>query len=445
MKTFGRFFLPLIALVISGMVGLYFLKSGPEPKRKPPEPTLLSVETLTIQPGSLPVWVRSQGVVAPRVRTLLTSETAGRLVAVSEQFAQGAYFEKGELLAHVDPEPYHLQVANLEGSLGMVEARLAELDVTRANLSEMLVIESQLLKLSQRQFQRISRLHKEGNVAESRLEQGESELLLRRAALRNLQNALALIPTQRRTLEAEQKLKQAQRDAALLDLERTRVVAPFSGRVVKKQANLGQFVAKGAVLGEIHALEDWEIRLPVSDRQLARLDLSLLPPAEGGGANQTIAVRLTAGQGAARQNWDGEIIRVEANVDVQTRQVVLVARIVTPPTTAPSRTGLLDGQFMEADIQGVRLDGVFILPRHTVGPGDRVLMVTPENRLARRVVEVIWRDGQSVAVESGLKSGERISLTPLPYAPDGAPVQVQGEKPVSPKQGQQKPKRERES
>jgi len=58
---------------------------------------------------------------------------------------------------------------------------------------------------------------------------------------------------------------------------------------------------------------------------------------------------------------------------------------------------------------------------------DEVLVVTPEDRIQRRRVDVVWRDQDNVVAAAGLTAGERVSLTALPFAADGAPVQLHGQ------------------
>ncbi|MBF0358117.1 MAG: HlyD family efflux transporter periplasmic adaptor subunit [Magnetococcales bacterium] len=416
MRLSRRFFIPLLVLVVAGAVGVVLLKTGPTAKRKQSSPVKIVVDTLAVKPDSFAVFVSSQGVMAPSVRTALTSEAAGRLVEVSPNFVRGAYFEKGELLARIDPESYRLKVANLEASLKVVAARVEELETVAKNQKKSLVIESQNLNLSKRQFERLRILKKSGTVTESALESGERELLSRRSSLLNLQNAMDLIPAQLNNLKAEQQLKQAEMDAAILDLDRTAILAPFTGRVLDKQAELGQFVTKGQTLGEIYALGKWEVRLPVSNRELALLDIGDLKNGVGPKVELT-----SSSDGDANRSWNGEIVRIESAVDPNTRQVILVANINvdTNVTDEKPDIDLLDGRYVKASISGKTLNGVFILPRHTVGPGDRLLVITPENRLERRLVDIIWRDEKSVVLKDGLNPGEYISLTPLPYAPEG--------------------------
>ena len=62
---------------------------------------------------------------------------------------------------------------------------------------------------------------------------------------------------------------------ASLNLERTQIRAPYPGRVRTKNADVGQYVNPGSPLGHIYAIDYAEVRLPVSDDQLAYLDLPL--------------------------------------------------------------------------------------------------------------------------------------------------------------------------
>jgi len=63
--------------------------------------------------------------------------------------------------------------------------------------------------------------------------------------------------------------------AAKLNLSRTSVKAPFSGRVRTKSSDIGQFVTPGSRLGRIFSKDIVEVRLPLSDAQLAKLELPL--------------------------------------------------------------------------------------------------------------------------------------------------------------------------
>ena len=73
---------------------------------------------------------------------------------------------------------------------------------------------------------------------------------------------------QARVISAESALTKAK-----LDLERTAVTAPFSGRVLQQLVDIGQVVGVGAQLAEVYATDYVEVRLPVRNADLAFVDL----------------------------------------------------------------------------------------------------------------------------------------------------------------------------
>ena len=88
-------------------------------------------------------------------------------------------------------------------------------------------------------------------------------------------NDLFLRKPQLRAAELAVTAAEADVAASKLALERTVIRAPFDGRVLQKRADVGQFVGNGTPLAQVYAIEALELRLPVSDAQLALLPDSL--------------------------------------------------------------------------------------------------------------------------------------------------------------------------
>jgi len=421
MKKPLRILGPMIVLLVCIAIAIFLIKSAPEAKRRVHKPVLPVVEVFTIKPVDYQIQVRSQGTVMPHIQSTLVSEVAGRVIEVTANFRNGGFFALDEVLVGIDPAEYQLALANIEASFVGVTARLAELDTAANNLKKSELIEMQHLDLAERQFRRHSKLRKQGTVAQSALEQSEREYLLRRASLQNLQNSLQLIPAQRRVLEAELKLKQAQRDTANLNLARTQVIAPYTGRVLEKRVGIGQSVTKGTVLATLYAVSSIEVRLPITDRKAQFL---MLPEGQG---REPLAVTLFSKIGEQNHQWQGRIVRTEGTIDARTRQQFLIAQVDEPYLKTSDGSAVLKiGQFVEAEIPGQILNGVFVLPRKVLRAGDEVLIITADDRIERRQLKPIWGDKESVVVRDGLAAGERISMTALPYAPDGAQVKVDG-------------------
>jgi RND family efflux transporter MFP subunit len=214
-------------------------------------------------------------------------------------------------------------------------------------------------------------------------------------------------------------------EQARLNLERTGITAPFAGRVRTTNVDVGQFVNPGTPVARIYSVDYAEVRLPVPDDQLAYLDLSMHFRGE-----LTLLkgpeVLLHASFAGRDYTWTGRIVRVEGEIDSRTRMVTLVARVADPYGRGedPNRPPLAAGLFVEAEILGHEVESVVILPRSALRTRDQVLVVSEEDRLYYRRVDVLRSDAETVVIRSGLDSGERICLSPLDAVVEGMRVRA---------------------
>jgi RND family efflux transporter MFP subunit len=215
----------------------------------------------------------------------------------------------------------------------------------------------------------------------------------------------------------QKALAQAERD-----LDRTRVRAPFTGRVKEKLVDAGQFVTRGAPVGRIYAVDYAEVRLPLPGRDLAFLDL----PLDGAGGADAPEVRLTTEFAGERGAWTGRIVRTEGEIDPRTRMVYAVARVENPYRVngTGARFPLASGLFVEGEIQGRTVSGVVILPRSALRGSNEVLVVDEEDRLHTRRVDVLRAEDDTVVIGDGLSPGERVCLSSLDVVVDGMKVRT---------------------
>ena len=192
--------------------------------------------------------------------------------------------------------------------------------------------------------------------------------------------------------------------------------------MLERAVDTGQFVARGTLLGRVHASDALEVAVPLGARQLARL--ALPGGSSSGGASDvpvTASAEVVADGTVRERRWPGSVVRVE-RVDPLTQQLDVVVR-VDDPLAAPGAPLRVDQQ-VEVILEGRALEAVFVVPRAALREGDEVVLVDADDTLRRRAVEVAWTDVDVVAVASGLASGERLVLTPMSSVADGAPVRV---------------------
>ncbi len=227
--------------------------------------------------------------------------------------------------------------------------------------------------------------------------------------------------------EAEAALASAR--AALVraerDLERTRIRAPYAGRVREKNVDLGQYVTPGTPLARIYAVDYAEIRLPLPDADLAFVDLPLVyRDAESGKSGPEVILR---SEFAGRTfQWRGRVVRTEGEIDPRSRMVHAVARVKDPYGRGedPNRPPLAAGMYVEAEIIGHRVEGVVVIPRTALRERDRVLIVDEDDQLQFRKVDVLRISEDRAVIASGLSEGDRLCLTNLVAVTAGMRVEV---------------------
>jgi RND family efflux transporter MFP subunit len=374
MRKFVRFLLPLglIFGAIVIVIGLVTLARSKHSEKKPEAAAAILVETVPARLQSLNFSVYSQGTVRPRTETLVVAEVAGKIIAVSPNFIAGGFFHQQEVLLQIDPSDYQTGLKQAQATLASRQAQYAD---QKARSEQAL-----------KDWQNLGR-------------EGEpSDLTLRKP---QLAEALAGVQA------AEADLQKAERNLA-----RTSIRLPYEGLVRSKQVDLGQYVGPGTPLGVTFSIATAEIRLPLSTRDIAYLQLPSATSLEHAHRPQVL---LTAEGSGISGTWQAEIIRTEGVVDEASRVIYAVAEIADPYGVLgqSEQPELKVGTFVRAEIQGLRADNVIVLPRAVLRENDTVLVANDDNRLEIRPVDVLRAEPQTIYVSGGLQAGERVISTAM--------------------------------
>lgn len=376
MRAALRSFAPVVLLLAGGVAAWALSQGRPAPTIAGGERAAPRARVMSALPGAVTLSVRTHGTVEPRTESDLVPEVSGRVVWLSPALAAGGFFEADDRLLEIDRGDYENGVRRARARLARAdsEVRLARAELERAST------------LAERKITSASMVDKQRNAEEVALAAREES----RAAL----------------------------DQALRDLERTRLRAPFAGRVRRKSIDVGQFVARGMPVARLYAVDFAEVRLPIHDADLAFLDVPVgYRGRDDDAAGPSVVLR---GRFAGRaQEWHGEIIRTEGEIDAQSRMVHLVARVEDPYGRHDGRPPLPVGLFVEAEIRGRTLEDVLDVPRAALREGEQILVVDAESRLRRRDAQVLRLDGERALIRAPLGAGERLCLSNLEALPDG--------------------------
>lgn len=379
-----------VAIVVTGLVGAAALVVTREKVATVlPEPMARLVRVVDAEPGTVRLRVSTYGTVAPRTESELVPEVSGRIVWTSSSFVSGGFFEAGDPLVRIDARDY--QVA---------------LEVARADLAR---AESELER-ERKELKREENLAHKDIASTSQLDTALTAERVARAALR----------------QARANLDKAERDLA-----RTEIAAPFTGRVRQRNADVGQFVSRGAPMATLYATDYAEIRLPIADEELAFLDLPLWYR-NGEENTEGPEAELRARFAGAEHTWTGHVVRTEGEIDPKSRMVHVIARVQDPYARSGDRPPLAVGLFVEAQILGREVEDVLTLPRSAMRGPDEILVADAGNRLRFRRAQRVRVSRDEVVVRSELEPGDRVIVSSIEAAVDGMRVRPVAEPGVTP-------------
>ncbi len=399
MRKLLKILLPLLVIAGASAVAVVTVANREPPQRRPPRVAVTEVEVLTVERVDFTVKVKSRGTVRPRTESTLIPEVSGRVVQLSSNIREGEFIEQGDVLLQIDPRDYEAEVTVAASNLAQARTILAE-EQARANQAR-------------RDWTRLG-------------EQGEpDDLVLRKPQLGGARAAVN---------SARARLVQAK-----LNLERTTIVAPYAGRVLERNVDIGQYVSPGTVLARVYAVDYVEIRLPLTNRQLEFVSVPEVYRGDAVGIRTPgPPVRFTARIGSKTHAWDGRVIRAEGAIDTESRQVFVIGQVDDPYGKGPpGRPPLKVGQFVEAEIEGQQLSDVVVIARAALRAGGEVLVVDDQNRLEGRTVEVVWSDERNAVVGTGLDAGDQLVLTPLGSGMQGVEVKVRNISAAGPAGGEE--------
>jgi RND family efflux transporter MFP subunit len=420
----------LFVLGLAVVIAVLLIILKPKPPKETPPPASLLVEVMQAKASSPAMVVKSYGTVRPSESLNLVSEVKGKVVEMAANFEEGGFFKKDERLIGIDPRSYELVGAQRRKQLKQLDAELRRLDQEKENLQVRLNIARSDVELAKAEWERFKVLIEREVVAQANVDQAEQKYLASQNRMQEVENQIALIDPRRDEMKAQKELVEVQLREALLDLDRTRITAPFDGYVLEKSVEKGQFVNIGTFLGRVYRAStlEVEVRIPFKDLPwLGELPSTSHSGREPSGAVGTspIQARVIFKSSGQTRTWEGRLGRIKAEVDERTRTLPLVVEVLNEGSFIPGNPlyPLKPGMFVDVELTGKKIDMAYLLPRSALHPGNLVYVAT-NNQLVIRPVEVLRRLNDSVYVGEGLNDGDLVIITPVGTPKEGTRLRI---------------------
>ena len=367
---FKRLSAPAILLLVT--IGLVFLLNLKEkvPKMAAVVGSLPMVEVVEVKPQNLTLDIRSNGVVSSSVEARLVPEVTGKIIWVSKQWHDGGFFQQGQIFFKIERHQYENYVAKARAQLAEAKA--------------LYIQEQGMAHVAKREWEQRNR----GAVNERN----------------DTAKSLALREPQFESAKARYEAAVSDLKLAEINLSKTDVKAPFNGIVLKKSANIGQFVSANQLLGEFYSVDSADVRVPLTESNQYLIDI---PKLRG---TQSTPVQVSFSSKTGATNYQGSLIRTESVLDEITKVLYAVVRVDDPYQLKKlsEKPALRLGSYVSVAIPGRDMSGLYVLPPAVLRGGNRVYTVDQDNILrSHQVVLQSNFDGLTV-VSSGLDGVVRV-------------------------------------
>jgi RND family efflux transporter MFP subunit len=371
---------PIIIILVGIIIMKALVSKRPAPNREVKTDPGILVRVLKAERENTEIIVKGAGTVKSSQEVSVIPQVSGRIVYAAPELDVGGFFENDAILFEIEDTDYRLALERAMSSRAKAEYELATIE------------------------------------SRARIARAEWELINKDND--DTPNPLVLYGPQLRNAKAALASAAAQIEQARLDIERTKIKAPFSARVRSENIESGQYVKSGSSVVILAGTDAAEIAVPMPIKDLQWLKI----PRRGkrqNGASASVQLKV----GSESYEWYGRVVRSTGEVDPKSRMMELIVEVKDPygltHKSSSMRPALASGTFVDVHIKGRMLEGVFVIPRTALRDNSTVWIMDKENKLRIKTVVPLRMEKEKVIIAEGIDNGDMIVLSNISGAADG--------------------------
>ncbi|WP_341788022.1 efflux RND transporter periplasmic adaptor subunit [Rickettsia endosymbiont of Lasioglossum villosulum] len=280
----------------------------------------------------------------------IKSQVTGQILSVN--FDDGQEVKADDLLYEIDPRPFQNQLQQAEASL----------------LSDTYNLENAI-----KEEARYRNLYKENAVSEEQYLQMLTNMNVLKAAVERDKAVIA---------------------DANLQIEYSKIVAPFDGKLSESNVDIGNLAQAGlTTLVTINTISPIYVSFPVPEEHLNKINKSQK------NSDLSLIVKTSNGQ----EVTDGEIVFIDNTIDSNSGTIKLKA-------TLPNKDEILcPGQFVRVSLSVYTEKDALVVPSKAIQTNDQgpyVFIVDKNNKAVIKNVEIAFSNDDFVVIKSGVEEGE---------------------------------------
>jgi RND family efflux transporter MFP subunit len=404
---------PLVIVLVAIATFMGLKQSKPEKVVIDQPETIWRVNTVPVNIQQISPEITLYG----RVETPRNSTLKSALVAdvLSIEVLEGAEVTAGQLLLTLDDTDMQLSVLQGQADLAEIEALMAAENQRFKRDQSLLEQQTSLLQLADNAVTRSKKLEQSRLASQATLDDAQATKQRQLVTLKGLNFDIAEHPARQAQLQAQFKRAQALLKQAEVDLERTKITAPFSGRISQLSVSIGDRVRAGDTLISLYDLDNLEVRAQIPGRYIDQvnemMNHSEVLEAKASLNNNSLAFKLERLSGEVKVDSGG----IDGLFSISGNQYAIAL-----------------GTFIELKLKLAQQNDIVALPFNALYGLDHVYRLKDgylQSVSIERVGESTNEQGQKQLLlrSQDLQQGDQIVSTQLPNAITGLRVEALSE------------------
>ena len=336
-----------------------------------PQATL--VRTMKVITRTTPIVYDYTGFVEATQEMNLAPQVTGQIVG--KYFKGGDTVQAGQVLYEIDPRTYKANLLSAEGNLASARAALANAEMDA---------------------ERYTKLYEQNAVSKQMLDNAVTARDQARASVKALEGLL---------LNAQ------------INMEETKVTAPFTGRTDTSSLEVGNYVAAGqSVLTKISNTDPVFVKFSIAEPEY----LTLAAASDGNGAAlDNLSAVLANGE---TYGLKGKVAEVNRGISDNTGTLTIKATFQNP------KKELLPGMFAHIQATGGVRENALLIPQRSVTElmyKNFVYVVGNDNKVTMKEIKLGQKVGRLIMVNGGLTGEETLVVEGVGKMRQGALVDPQ--------------------
>jgi membrane fusion protein (multidrug efflux system) len=333
------------------------------------------VEVAPVQQKDVQIYVEHIGTLDGFVNADVRAQVTGYLLR--QDYREGAFVKKGQLLFEIDPRPFQAALDQAEGQLAQAKATLANAEANQ--------------RRTELDVNRYTPLAKEQAASQQDLDNA-------------VQNNLAAKATVE-TAKAQIQTYEAAVENAKINLDFSRLIAPIDGIAGQAQLQVGALVSPASgVVTSVSTVNPIKVFFTVSEAEYLAWRQRFPTETSTQAAAKALHLQLILADGSAYAR-EGTFDFADRQINESTGAIRIAALFPNPDTI------LRPGGYARVRAVIRTQHNALVVPQRAVSElqgSYQVAVVDGENKVSIRPVKVGDTSGSEWVIEEGLKPGERV-------------------------------------